>query len=81
MPGSADLAATEGLVAGNRAVYEQVRAAGGTLYPVSALPMGAGDWRRHFGSAYGRLARARRTFDRLGILTPGYEIFASEEPV
>ena len=81
MPGSAGLAATEGLVADNRAVYERVRAAGGTLYPVSALPMAAGDWRRHFGPAYGGLARARRRFDPLGILTPGYEIFASEGPV
>jgi cytokinin dehydrogenase len=81
MPGSAGFAATEGLVADNRAVYEQVRAAGGTLYPVSALPMTVDDWRRHFGPAYGRLARARRRFDPLGILTPGYEIFASEGPI
>jgi FAD/FMN-containing dehydrogenase len=76
VPGSAGPAA-ESLVADNRAVYEQVRAAGGTLYPVSALPMAPGDWRRHFGPAYDHLAQARRTFDPLGVLAPGYELFAA----
>ncbi len=63
------------LVAANRAVYERVRAAGGTLYPVSALPMTPADWREHFGSAFGRLREAKQTFDPDHVLTPGYEVF------
>ena len=38
LPATGDAAAAERLVAANRAAYERVRAAGGTLYPVSALP-------------------------------------------
>jgi cytokinin dehydrogenase len=63
------------LVAANRAVYERVRAAGGTLYPVSALPMSPADWREHFGSALDRLREAKQTFDPDHVLTPGYEVF------
>jgi FAD/FMN-containing dehydrogenase len=63
------------LVAANRAVYERVRAAGGTLYPASALPMTPADWREHFGSAFERLREAKQTFDPDHILTPGYEVF------
>jgi FAD/FMN-containing dehydrogenase len=64
------------LVAANRAAYERIRAAGGTLYPVSAFPMAPPDWRSHFGPAFARLAAARRTYDPRGVLTPGYEIFS-----
>jgi cytokinin dehydrogenase len=63
------------LVAANRAVYERVHAAGGTLYPVSALPMTPPDWREHFGSAFGRLREAKQNFDPDHVLTPGYELF------
>ena len=63
------------LVAANRAAYDRVKRAGGTLYPVSALPLSAGEWRDHFGSAFGRLDAAKQAFDPGGILTPGYEIF------
>jgi hypothetical protein len=51
------------------------RAAGGTLYPVSAFPMTPPDWRQHFGPALGLLADAKRDHDPDHILTPGYEIF------
>jgi cytokinin dehydrogenase len=63
------------LVAANRAVYERVRAAGGSLYPASALPMAPADWREHFGTAFGRLREAKQTFDPDHLLTPGYEVF------
>ena len=63
------------LVTANRAIYERVLAAGGTLYPVSALPMSGDDWRRHFGSAWERFRDAKQTFDPRRVLTPGYEIF------
>ena len=64
-------------MAANRAVYERVRAAGGTLYPVSALPMSRDDWRKHFGPAFDRLSEAKQTFDPDHVLTPGYEVFRS----
>ncbi len=73
MPPTGDTA--DQLVAANRAVYERVRAAGGTLYPVSALPMTPPDWREHFGSAFDQLREAKQTFDPDHVLTPGYEVF------
>jgi cytokinin dehydrogenase len=63
------------LVERNAATYERVRAAGGTLYPVSAFPLSRRGWREHFGPAFDRLAAAKRRFDPVNTLTPGYEIF------
>jgi cytokinin dehydrogenase len=63
------------LVAANRAIYERIRADGGTLYPVSAFPMSRDDWRQHFGPAFRQLRQAKRSFDPANILTPGYEVF------
>ena len=74
-PPSDDPAGARRLVAANRAVYERVREAGGTLYPVSAFPMSGADWRGHFGEAFGQLAEARHEHDPGGVLTPGYEVF------
>src|SRR5690606_12546756 len=48
MPATDAAAEAERLVAANRRIYERVRAAGGTLYPVSAFPMSRDDWRAHF---------------------------------
>jgi cytokinin dehydrogenase len=66
------------LVKANRAIYERVRAAGGTLYPVSAFPMSRDDWRRHFGSAWTGFRSAKQSFDPGHVLTPGYEVFCAE---
>jgi FAD/FMN-containing dehydrogenase len=63
------------LVADNRGVYERVRAAGGTLYPPSALAMLPQDWREHFGPAFDRIRAAKEAFDPGHLLTPGYEVF------
>jgi hypothetical protein len=63
------------LVDANAAAYRRIRAAGGTLYPVSALPFGGDDWRDHFGPVFGLLAGAKRRYDPQRILTPGYEVF------
>jgi FAD/FMN-containing dehydrogenase len=63
------------LVAANRAAYDRVRAAGGALYPVSALPMSPDDWRTHFGPVFAQLAAAKRRYDPGHVLTPGYEVF------
>jgi FAD/FMN-containing dehydrogenase len=70
-----DTAEADRLVRANRAIYERVRAAGGTLYPVSAFPMSRADWRQHFGSAWGQLRAAKHNFDPGNVLTPGYEVF------
>jgi cytokinin dehydrogenase len=72
IPGSNDPAAAERLVARNRVLYERIRDQGGVLYPVSALPMSADDWQRHFDTAWPGLQDARRRYDPAGILTPGY---------
>jgi cytokinin dehydrogenase len=74
-PPTDDPAEARRLVAANRAVYERVRDAGGTLYPVSAFPMSAADWRDHFGAAFGRLRDAKREHDPGHVLPPGYEVF------
>src|SRR5262249_25079631 len=66
------------LIDDNRMAYERVRDAGGTLYPVSALPMARDDWQRHFGPAFARLSAAKRRFDPANRLTPGYPIFRAD---
>jgi cytokinin dehydrogenase len=63
------------LIDDNRAIYTRLRAAGGTLYPVSAFPMSHGDWRQHFGPTFSRLREAKQKFDPDHVLTPGYRIF------
>jgi cytokinin dehydrogenase len=76
LPATDDAVEARRLVTANRAVYERVRAAGGTLYPVSAFPMSVADWRTHFGAAFDGLAAAKREHDPGHVLTPGYEVFA-----
>jgi cytokinin dehydrogenase len=75
MPATGDASEASRLVAANKAAYGRVKAAGGTLYPVSALPLSKSEWREHFGPAFGHLEAAKRQYDPGGILTPGYEIF------
>lgn len=75
IPATGDAKEIARLIEGNRALYDRVRENGGTLYPVSALPMNREDWGRHFGAAFGRLSDAKRRFDPANILTPGYPIF------
>ena len=75
-PATADAGETTRLVEANRAAYERVRAAGGTLYPASAsLPLTPGDWREHFGPVFAQLEAAKRKYDPQNILTPGWGIF------
>jgi FAD/FMN-containing dehydrogenase len=75
MPATADSGTISRLIEDNRDLYQRIREAGGTLYPVSALPMTRDDWRRHFGPAFARLSAAKRRFDPANLLTPGYPIF------
>ncbi|MFC5262776.1 FAD-binding protein [Kribbella qitaiheensis] len=75
MPTTNDASEAARLVAANKAAYERVNAAGGTLYPVSAFPMSKAEWRDHFGSSFDQLDVAKQQYDPDKILTPGYEIF------
>jgi len=77
IPATDDADAAARLVAANRAVLDRVVAAGGTLYPVSALPFTPGEWRDHLGDAFARLAAAKRAYDPRRTLAPGYEVFAA----
>ncbi|MCW7940617.1 oxidoreductase [Streptomyces hygroscopicus] len=70
-----DTATLDRLITANRSAYDAARAAGGTQYPVGAIPFTRADWRDHFGSAWPRLSTARRTYDPRGILVPGQGIF------
>jgi FAD/FMN-containing dehydrogenase len=75
IPTTDDAAEADRLVKANRAIYARVRAAGGTLYPVSAFPMSPDDWRNHFGPVWEQLRDAKQILDPEHILTPGYEVF------
>jgi cytokinin dehydrogenase len=75
IPATAKPAEADRLVSANRSAYERIRAAGGTLYPVSAFPMSQDDWRRHFGPAWRQLDDAKQRFDPEHVLTPGYGLF------
>lgn len=70
-----DTATVERLLAANRSAYELAASAGGTQYPVGSIPFTRADWRTHYGPAWPRLARAKRTYDPRGILVPGQGIF------
>ena len=75
MPATSDPNEANRLVDANKATYGRVKAAGGTLYPVSALPLSKSEWRDHFGPAFGHLDAAKQKYDPGEILTPGYGVF------
>ncbi len=75
VPATADINNANRLVELNKATYQRVKNAGGTLYPVSAFPMSSNDWRNHFGSAFNQLNAAKQKYDPNDLLTPGYEVF------
>jgi hypothetical protein len=52
MPATSGANEANRLVDANKATYGRVKAAGGTLYPVSALPLSKSEWRDHFGPAF-----------------------------
>jgi cytokinin dehydrogenase len=75
LPATDDPAVADRLVAANRMLYERLRGAGGTLYPVSALALSGDDWRLHFGEAFEPLRSARTQFDPANVLATGYAVF------
>jgi cytokinin dehydrogenase len=75
IPATDDTNDANRLVDANKATYGRVKAAGGTLYPVSAFPLSQSEWRDHLGSAFGQLDAAKQEFDPCKTLTPAYEIY------
>ncbi|MCT2585861.1 FAD-binding protein [Actinophytocola gossypii] len=71
-PNEADV---QRLLGVNRDLYDQVRAVGGTHYPVGAIPLTPADWRAHYGDRYPRFALAKATYDPRHVLAPGQGIF------
>lgn len=59
----------------NRTLFEEARAVGGIRYPIGTLDFDRNDWRRHYGSDWGRLNAAKGRHDPSRILTPGPGIF------
>jgi hypothetical protein len=66
MPATSDASEANRLVDANKATYGRVKAAGGTLYPVSALALSKSEWRDHFGPAFGHLDAAAGRLSRGG---------------
>lgn len=63
----------------NRDLYLRAQAAGGTQYPVGAIPMTPRDWRIQYGSRWAEFKAAKQCFDPYGILAPGQGIFTSSQ--
>jgi FAD/FMN-containing dehydrogenase len=63
-------------LASNRTIHDANRDAGGTWYPIGAIAdYGPTDWRRHYGSLWPVVVKAKRTFDPDNVLTPGQRMF------
>jgi cytokinin dehydrogenase len=75
VPATDDRGAARRLVRANKAAFRRIKAAGGTLYPVSAFPLSRLGWRDHFGPDFAMLQATKRKYDPDDILTPGYAIF------
>ncbi|WP_307795074.1 FAD-binding protein [Actinacidiphila acididurans] len=73
----ADRAAVSARIEANHTTYETVRAAGGTQYPVGAVPMTAADWRGQYGKAWEEFAAAKRRYDPHRLLAPGQHVFTA----
>lgn len=68
-------AEADAMVAANRRLFELNRDLGGTVYPISAVPLRPDDWQRQLGSRWDQLAAAKRRFDPDGVLAPGTGAF------
>lgn len=63
-----DPAAVKAVLEQNRHFYEQNRARGGSVYTISAVPLDADDWQRHFGPVWEQLVRTKQQYDPDGLL-------------
>ncbi|MGH8604909.1 MAG: FAD-binding protein, partial [Gammaproteobacteria bacterium] len=69
-------AQVNGMLADNRALYDQVAALGGKRYVIGAIPdFTPADWQEHFGPKWDFLADAKEEFDPDNVLAPGQGIF------
>jgi cytokinin dehydrogenase len=69
-------AVIDAMLAGNRTLYDQAVAVGGTRYIIGAIPgFTQADWRAHFGSQWDDFRRAKQQFDPDNVLTPGQGMF------
>ncbi|MDI1436658.1 FAD-binding protein [Polyangium sorediatum] len=67
--------AVAGLVAQNRAVYDELVPLGGKRYPIGSLDVTQADWQDHFGDAWADFVAAKEEYDPDYVLTPGHGIF------
>ncbi len=68
----------ERMLAGNRQLFEESRALGGTLYPFSAVKLSRSDWRQHYGHNFDELARAKQRYDSMNVLASGPDLFQTK---
>jgi cytokinin dehydrogenase len=59
------------MLAGNRALYEQCREQGGTLYPFAAVAMTRRDWERHYSEQLHALRNAKHRYDPANVFASG----------
>jgi hypothetical protein len=64
-----------GMLADNRAIYDQLVQLGGTRYANGAMEFSPQDWMNHFGNQFPALSAAKQRFDPDHVLTPGQGIF------
>jgi hypothetical protein len=68
----------ERMLAGNRQLFEESRALGGTLYPFSAVQLSRSDWCQHYGHAFDELVRAKHRYDSKNVLASGPDLFQAK---
>jgi len=64
-----------GLLALNRALYDNLVVIGGKRYPIGALDVTKADWQTNFGDAWEDFEEAKDEYDPDNVLTPGHKIF------
>lgn len=73
-----DPQSAEKMVQRNRAIYERVLANGGTMYPISSIPLNRSDWKKHFGKQWVSFKVLKKEHDPLSLLGLGRSIFKRE---
>ena len=63
------------VLAQNRALYDDSRKRGGTIYPISAVPMDHTAWEQHFGPYWMTVQANRRQFNSRNILGAGLNVW------
>ncbi|HEV2704753.1 MAG TPA: FAD-binding protein [Pyrinomonadaceae bacterium] len=64
------------VLAENRRLYEQHRELGGKFYTISAVPLDAHDWKKHFEPFWGLLVSQKHRHDPDNVLGPGPGVFS-----